>query len=102
MLQGRAGRNAVTVSLAASLLCATQTQAQEREKSAAVIEIGAAAESQMVHGEFSSGPYVALEFEAVRDWLEIEIGVSPQFSGHQTDCGIPSAPSFNWNWSIGL
>jgi hypothetical protein len=31
MLQGRAGRNAVTVSLAASLLCATQTQAQERE-----------------------------------------------------------------------
>ena len=58
---------------------------EEREKSAAVIELGAAAESRIVHGEFSSGPYVALEFEAVRDWLEIEIGVSPQFGSHQTD-----------------
>ena len=77
--------HAVTGSLAASLLCATLAQAEEREKSAAVIELGAAAESQIVHGEFSSGPYVALEFEAVRDWLEIEIGVSPQFGSHQTD-----------------
>jgi len=76
---------AVRGSFAACLLCATPAQAEEREKSAAVIEIGAAAESQIVHGEFSSGPYVALEFEAVRDWLEIEIGVSPQFGSHQTD-----------------
>jgi hypothetical protein len=76
---------AVTGSFAASLLCATLAQAEEREKSAAVIEIGSAAEWQIPRGEFSSGPYVALEFEAVRDRLEIEIGVSPQFGSHQTD-----------------
>src|SRR5262249_4223350 len=72
-------------SLAASLLCATLAQAEEREKSAAVLEIGSAAEWQILHGEFSSGPYVALEFELLRDWLEIEIGFSPQFGSHQTD-----------------
>jgi hypothetical protein len=76
---------AVTGSLVASLLCATMAQAEEREKSAAVIEIGSAAEWQIPHGEFSLGPYVALEFEAVRDRLEIEIGVSAQFGRHQTD-----------------
>ena len=72
-------------SLAASLLCATLAQAEEREKSAAVLEICSAAEWQIPHGEFSSGPYVALKFELLRDWLEIEIGVSPQFGSHQTD-----------------
>jgi hypothetical protein len=87
----------VTTSLAASVLCATLAQAEEREKSAAVIELGAGAESQIVDGEFSSGPYVALEFEAVKGWLEIEIGVSPQFGSHQTDLAsefILKAPVF--------
>jgi hypothetical protein len=74
----------VAAPLAASLLCATLAQAEEREKAAAVIEIGSAAEWQIPRAEFSSGPYVALEFEAVRDRLEIEIGVSPQFGSHQT------------------
>jgi hypothetical protein len=73
-------------SLAASLLSATVAQAEERETtSAVVVEIGSAAEWQMPHGDVSSGPYVALEFEALRDRLEIEIGVSPQFGSHQTD-----------------
>jgi hypothetical protein len=72
-------------SLAASLLCATVAQAEERHAtSTAVIEIGSAADWQIPHGEVSSGPYVALEFEALRDRLEIEIGVSPQFGSHQT------------------
>jgi hypothetical protein len=71
--------------LAASLLCPTLAQAEDREKSAAVIEIGSSTEWQIPQREFSSGPYVALEFEAVRDWLEIEIGVSPQFGSYQTD-----------------
>jgi hypothetical protein len=72
--------------MAASLLCATVAQAAERQTtSAAVIEIGSAAEWQIPHGEVSSGPFVALEFETLRDRLEIEIGVSPQFGSHQTD-----------------
>ena len=76
---------AVMESLATSLLCATAAQAEERQTTSAVIEIGSVAEWQIPHGEFSSGPYVALEFEMLRDWLEIEIGVSPQFGNHQTD-----------------
>ena len=64
----------VMASLATSVLCATVAHAEEREKLAAVIELGAELESQIVDGEFSAGPYVALEIEAVKDSLEIEIG----------------------------
>ncbi len=86
-LPGLLGRYcALTAPLAALLLCVTVAQAEERQtKSAAVIEIGSAAEWQIPHGDTSFGPYVALEFEALKDRLEIEIGLSPQFGGHQTD-----------------
>jgi hypothetical protein len=87
----------VSKALAASLLYATVAQAEERQT--AVIEIGSAAEWQIPHGDRSFGPYVALEFEAFRDRLEIEIGVSPQFGSHQTDLAselILKTPVFSW------
>jgi len=57
----------------------------------AVIELGAAGEWGLNNGGGSSfGPTAAIEFTAVKNWLEIEAGVTTLFSHGQTewDTGI--------------
>jgi hypothetical protein len=51
---------------------------KEKEPSA-ILEIGTAGEWGLAGGNFSLGPSVAIEFEPIKDWLEIEVGFAPLF-----------------------
>jgi hypothetical protein len=62
---------------------AQEQLAQEKEPSA-IVEIGSAGEWG-VPGASSYGPTVAVEFTPIKDWLEIEAGVSPLFGGGHTE-----------------
>jgi hypothetical protein len=55
--------------------------AEEKEPTA-IVELGAAGEWDFPSGKF--GPTAAVEFSPIKDWLEIEAGVSTMFSGRQT------------------
>jgi hypothetical protein len=66
------------------LLGFTAAQAGEKgdKEPIAIIELGGTSE-QTFTDETSLGPSVAVEFEPIKDWLEIEIGTGPLFSkGH--------------------
>jgi hypothetical protein len=71
---------------AAAFMGFTGTQAHAGEKGekepVAIIELGGTAEWAFT-GETGLGPSAAVEFEPIKDWLEIEIGTGPLFSkGH--------------------
>ncbi|MGA2816695.1 MAG: hypothetical protein ABSE67_10425 [Xanthobacteraceae bacterium] len=72
--------------IAALLLFAGKAQAVEKEPSAE-IEIGAAGEWGLSSSLFSFGPSAAIEYTVVKDWLEIEAGLSPLFGKGQTEWG---------------
>lgn len=69
--------------MAALLLTAGEARAEEKEPSA-LIEMGGATEWDLRGGQ-SFGPAVAIEVTPLKDWLEIEGGVSPLFGGGHTD-----------------
>ena len=75
-----------TTALPATLLFAGRAFGQVEEKEpAAIIEIGGAGEWALTHGTPSYGPGVAVEVTPIREWLEIEAGVTPFFSRGQTE-----------------
>jgi hypothetical protein len=61
-----------------------QMRAEEKEPFA-VIELGAATERSIKEGTYSAGPSASVEFPVIRDWLEIETGISPLFRPGQTE-----------------
>lgn len=61
--------------------------AGKEEKEAAIIEIGAVPSWTLHGGGTSFGPTVAVEFTPIKNWLEIEAGVTPLFSAHSTEWG---------------
>jgi hypothetical protein len=63
-------------------LCVSAAWAEEKEP-AAIIELGAAGEWDFPQGKL--GPSAAVEFTPIKDWLEIEAGVSPLFGAGQTE-----------------
>lgn len=68
------------------LFLPTPIVAQSVEKeSAAVIELGAAADRSLTEGESSFGPTVAFEVTPIENWLELEAGVTPLFRNHSTE-----------------
>ena len=69
--------------IATLLLTAGAARAEEKEPSA-LIEMGGATEWDLRGGQ-SFGPAVAIEVTPLKDWLEIEGGVSPLFGGGHTD-----------------
>src|ERR1017187_7383506 len=75
-----------TAALLTTLLFAGKAfgQAEETEP-AAIIEIGGAGEWALIHGTPSYGPNVAVEVTPIKEWLEIEAGVTPFFSRGQTE-----------------
>ena len=80
-------RSAMVVALA-TLLLAGKAFAQEEEKDrepAAILEVGAAGQWALTHGTPSYGPSLAVEVTPIKDWLEIEAGVTPFFSRGQTE-----------------
>jgi hypothetical protein len=78
---------AMTGLIAALLLHAASARAEEKEPSA-IFEIGGAGEWSLQDGAASFGPAVAIEFTPIKDWLEIEAGVSTLFgAGDRTEWG---------------
>ena len=51
----------------------------------AVIELGAATERSIQKGTYGVGPSASVEFPVIKDWLEIETGISPLFRPGQTE-----------------
>jgi hypothetical protein len=79
---------AAKLALLAALLVVGRAygQVEEKEKEpAAIIEIGGAGEWALTHGTPGYGPNVAVEVTPIKDWLEIEAGVTPFFSRGQTE-----------------
>jgi hypothetical protein len=60
-------------------------QADEEKEPAAVLEIGAAPGWSLTDPGSNLGPTVAVEFTPIKNWLELEIGVTPSFSRHSTE-----------------
>jgi hypothetical protein len=59
-------------------------QVEEKEPKA-VVEIGGAGEWALNHGTPSYGPNAAVEVTPIKEWLEIEAGVTPFFSRGQRE-----------------
>lgn len=71
--------------LAALALFGMQASAQDSREPSAILELGAAAQSSLTDGGTGFGPSLAIETTPIEDWLEIEAGVTPSFSAHQTE-----------------
>jgi hypothetical protein len=73
------------VIIAAFVFCPmTQMRAEEKEPFA-VVELGAATERSIREGTYSFGPSASVEFPVIKEWLEIETGISPLFRPRQTE-----------------
>ena len=66
-----------------ALLVAWDVRAEEKEPSA-IIEIGGAGEWGLP-GASKFGPSAAVEFTPIKDWFEIEAGISTLFGGGETE-----------------
>src|SRR5205823_5447593 len=60
-------------------------QSDEKEEPPAVLEVGGAPSWSLTEPGSSLGPTVAVEFTPIRNWLELEIGVTPSFGRHSTE-----------------
>jgi hypothetical protein len=79
---------AAKVAIVTALLLAASAFGQNEEKEkepVAIIELGGAGEWALTHGTPSYGPNVAVEVTPIKEWLEIEAGVTPLFSRSQTE-----------------
>jgi hypothetical protein len=70
--------------IAALLLFAATASAEEAEPFA-VVQLGAAGEWGLPNGGSSFGPTAAVEFTPVKNWLEVEAGVTSLLSRGQTE-----------------
>jgi hypothetical protein len=71
-----------TIVLAATAHGAEKQDAAEKEKEAiAELELGVSPEWTVPRGAFSLGPSLGIEVTPIKDWLEIEVEVSPAFGG---------------------
>jgi hypothetical protein len=61
-----------------------QLRAEDKEPFA-LVELGPATERSIQEGTYSVGPSAAVEFPVIKDWLEIEAGISPLFRPGQTE-----------------
>jgi len=78
-------RNAA-VALAVMLLASGLAFAQSAEKEpVAILELGAEASHGLNGGGSAGGPSLAAEVTPIKEWLEIEAGVTPLFSAQPTE-----------------
>src|SRR5580658_9770471 len=77
-------RNALLFSTLFLLLGQTFAQSAEKEP-AAILELGAAASRSMNNGGSAGGPSFAVEVTPIKEWLELEAGVTPLFSAQATE-----------------
>jgi hypothetical protein len=79
-------RETVVSSLVAAIfLGATASLKAEDKEPFAVIELGAATERSIQDRAYSAGPSASVEFPVIKDWLEIETGISPLFRPRHTE-----------------
>jgi hypothetical protein len=71
--------------IAAFVFCSTAQLRAEEKEPFAVVELGAATERSIQDGAYSTGPSASVEFPVIKDWLEIETGISPLFRPGQTE-----------------
>jgi hypothetical protein len=72
--------------LAAASLLGPVGQARAEDKEPfALVELGAATERSLQENSHASGPSMAVEFPVIKEWLEIEAGISPLFRPGQTE-----------------
>jgi hypothetical protein len=75
-----------SVLIASLFLCSGTAFAQSVEKEpAAIVEIGGASARNLKDGGSSFGPDVAVEVTPIKNWLELEAGVTPLFARHSTE-----------------
>jgi hypothetical protein len=68
------------------LLLPGQASAQSAEKEpAAILELGAEASHGLNGGGSAGGPSLAVEVTPIKEWLELEAGVTPLFSARATE-----------------
>lgn len=67
-----------------ALVVHARAQTDEKE-SAAVVELGAAGNWSVKNSSPSFGPDVAVEVTPIKNWLELEAGVTPLFARHSTE-----------------
>jgi hypothetical protein len=68
------------------ILLAELTYAQLAEKEpVATLELGAAVSQSLNGGGSVAGPSLAVEVTPIKEWLELEAGVTPLFSGQATE-----------------
>jgi hypothetical protein len=60
-------------------------QSAPEKEPAAIVEIGGAGECALTHGKPGYGPNVAVEVTPIKEWLEIEAGVTPFFRRGETE-----------------
>ena len=65
-----------------------QSVDNEEKESAAVIELGGAASWNVKGGGSGFGPTAAVEVTPIENWLELEAGVTPLFSGRSTEWSV--------------
>ncbi len=78
-------RNAA-LAISIVLLLSEPAFAQSAEKEpAAILELGAAASRSLNDGGSAGGPSLAVEVTPIKEWLELEAGVTPLFSAQATE-----------------
>ena len=77
-------RNALLVSTLLLFLGQAFAQSAEKEP-AAILELGAAASRSLNGGRSAGGPSLAVEVTPIKEWLELEAGVTPLFSAQATE-----------------
>jgi hypothetical protein len=78
-------RGGILLALFSCLPLLTAPAFAEEKEPFAVVEFGAAAAWSLNGGSSSFGPTAAVEFTPIKDWLEIETGVSPMFGRGRTE-----------------
>jgi hypothetical protein len=67
------------------LLCYAREARAEDKEPFALVELGPATERSLQDGTTSVGASASVEFPVIKDWLEIETGISPLFRPGQTE-----------------
>jgi hypothetical protein len=81
------GLLAVAGSMGVGLLGGVGQATAEDKEPTAIVELGGAVEWELPNGASSFGPTAAVEFTPIKDWLEIEAGVSALHGHGHTEWG---------------
>jgi hypothetical protein len=79
-------RNAALAFTVLLLLSGFALAQSEEKESAAILELGASASRSLNDGGSAAGPSLAVEVTPIKEWLELEAGVTPLFSSRATEC----------------